>query len=314
MRFASRPVVPFLILLAGAACGSGGALPIDAAPPDAPPAPFVLAPGTTTVLTKTLAVGAREIVLFVPAFAYDKGQAYFLLVNDGQDAGALGLAVTLDDLWKKGMLAPMVVVALPVTPGGDRVQDYGTAEHDVSIACDPGSGSPLLGTQAGAYARYLIDQALPAAAQEVGITPVAARTGLLGASLGGLSAFSIAWDHPEVFGFAGAMSGSFWWRTLSGTVEDRQASRIMPAIVARTSPRPAIRAWFEAGTDDETADRDGDGIIDAIDDTLDLMAAMQALGFQSGVDMVYDEKAHGIHGYATWSAMLPVFLTWAAGT
>ncbi len=314
MQLPSRSAALLAALALCAACGSGGAQAQDAAPPDAASPPFVLAPGTTTVLTKTLMVGTREIVLFVPAFAYDKGQAYFLLVNDGQDAVALGLALTLDDLWKKQKLAPMIVVALPVTPGGTRLQDYGTAEHDVSIACDPGSGSPLLGTQAGAYARFVIDQALPAAGQEVGVTPVPARTGLLGASLGGLSAFSIAWDHPEVFGFAGAMSGSFWWRTLSGTVDERQNSRIMQAIVARTPPRPAIRAWFEAGTDDETADRDGDGIIDAIDDTLDLMADMQALGFQMGVDMVYDQVDHGIHGYATWSAVLPTFLTWAAGT
>jgi len=109
------------------------------------------------------------------------------------------------------------------------------------------------------------------------------------------------------------MSGSFWWRAVSGTVEERQNSRIMQAVVARTSTRPAIRAWFEASTDDETADRDRDGIIDAIDDTLDLMAAMQAVGFQTGVDTVYDQVAHGIHGYATWRAVLPAFLTWAAG-
>src|SRR5262249_31710011 len=239
---------------------------------------------------------------------------YYLFLNDGQDADALGLAVTLDDLWKKQQLPPMIVVALPVSPGGTRLQDYGTAEHDVSIACDPGGGSGLLGTQAAAYARYVTEQPPPGAVREVGVAPVPARPGFLGASLGGLSAFSITWDPPETFGFAGAMSGSFWWRTMSGTVEQRQASRIMQAIVARTSPRPAIRAWFEAGTDDETADRDGDGIIDSIDDTLDLMAAMGALGFQNGGDMVYGQVEHGIHGYATWAAVLPAFLAWATGT
>src|SRR5262249_40795596 len=203
------------VLAFAAACGS-----------DAASSPFVPASGTTMVLTKTVMVGTREIVLFVPAFAYDGSRAYYLFLNDGQDADALGLAVTLDDLWKKQQLPPMIVVALPVSPGGTRLQDYGTAEHDVSIACDPGGGSGLLGTQAAAYARYVIDQALPAAVREVGVAPVPARTGFLGASLGGLSAFSITWDHPETFGFAGAMSGSFWWRTMSGTVEQRQATPI----------------------------------------------------------------------------------------
>lgn len=301
-----------LCLVACAACGSSGAGTPDATP-DAAPVTFTPASGTTMVLTATMPVGAREVVLFVPAFDYDRSQAYLLFVNDGQDATALRVALTLDDLWTAGTLQPMVVAALPVTPGGVRLQDYGTAEHDVSIACDPGNGQALLGTAAGAYARYVIDDALPAVVHATGIVPAAQRTGFLGASLGGLSAFSIAWDHPEVFGLAGALSGSFWWRTMSGTVEERQQSRIMQAIVARSAAHPGFRAWLEAGTDDETADRDGDGIIDAIDDTLDLIAALTALGFHEGVDVVYDQVEHGAHAYPTWSAVLPDFLRYAAG-
>ncbi len=306
------------LALALAACGSGSAAAPDAPAPDAPPpdAPAVVfqpAPSTTTVLTASVMLGTRKMVLFAPAFAYNPDHAYFLVLNDGQDVGALGLSVELDDLWKKQLLAPMIVLALPVTPGGDRLQDYGTAEHDVSIPCVTGDvGAPLYGTRAAEYGRYVIDVAIPAAADAVGFRPPPARTGFLGASLGGLSAFSIAWDHPEVFGFAGAMSGSFWWRTQAGTVEERQQSRIMQAIVARSTPRPGLRAWFEAGTNDETADRDMDGIIDAIDDTLDLMAAMAPLGFTAGGNMVYDEVAGGTHSYPTWAAVLPDFLTWAA--
>jgi enterochelin esterase-like enzyme len=300
----------FLIVLA-AGCGGGAAQPaVDAPLPDAAPG-FAPVPGTTTVLSQTITVGARAIVVYVPAFAYDPAQATWLLLNDGQDTGALGLTGTLDAMWKDQTLAPMVVIALPVAPGGDRLQDYGTAEHDVSIPCDPGN-PPLLGTKAAEYGQYVIRDALPAAERAVGATPAPAKTGLLGASLGGLSALAIAWDHPETFGFAGAMSGSFWWRTMSGTVEQRQSSRIMPAIIARAAPHPGFRVWFEAGTNDETADRDGDGIIDAIDDTLDTIAALNALGFQTGKDVVYREVQGGIHGYPTWAAVLPELLTWAA--
>ncbi len=311
-----KAVAPLLLL--ASACGGSGepALPdagvsLDAAAPDAPPPVFTAPSGTTMVLSATIPVGSRSIVLFVPAFGYDPADTTFLLVNDGQDVIPLGVALALDDLWKKDQLRPMVVVALPVTPGGDRLHDYGTAEHDVTIACD--TGTQILGTRAADYARYVIDQALPAAEAAVGFAASPARTGFIGASLGGLSAFSIAWDHPEVFAFAGVMSGSLWWRTHAGTVEERQNSRIMHAIVARSEPRPGLRAWFQAGTNDETADRDEDGVIDAIDDTLDLMAALRAKGFEDGVSMVYREVERGIHGYPTWRVVFPEFLLWAAG-
>src|SRR5262245_45543433 len=232
-----------LCLLAAISCGSS----VGSSPDASPPVMFDPVPGTTMVLTHTLSVSTRQIVVFVPAFAYDRSQAVYLFLNDGQDIGALGLVPTLDDLWKKNAIRPMVVAAMPVSPGGDRLQDYGTAEHDVAIPCDTGdTGAPLLGTKAGDFGRYVVDQALPAVQAAVGFRAPAARTGLLGASLGGLSAFSIAWDHPEAFGFAGAMSGSFWWRTQAGTVEQRQQSRIMQNIVARSSGRPGFRAWFEA--------------------------------------------------------------------
>jgi iron(III)-enterobactin esterase len=304
-----RRLAPLLATVAACGGGDGGAAVVDAAPPDAA-VPFEPASGTTTVLTKTVMVGERRMILFVPAFAYDPAAATFLVVNDGQDVGALGLAVTLDDLWRRELLGPMVVVALPVQPGGNRLHDYGTAERDVSIPCD--TGQQLLGTRAGEYGLWVIGQALPAAAREVGLAGAPARAGLLGASLGGLSAFSLAWDHPEVFSFAGAMSGSFWWRTVAGTVEERQRTRIMHAIVARSQPRPGFRAWLQAGTRDETDDRDGDGVIDAIDDTLDLIAALRALGYEEGPDLTYRQVEGGIHGYPTWSAVLPEFLLWAA--
>ena len=133
-----------------------------------------------------------------------------------------------------------------------------------------------------------------------------------GASFCRTAAFSVAWDHPEVFGFAGAMSGSFWWRTSSASLDDRQSTRIMQNIVARsTDPHHGFRAFLEAGTQDETADRDGNGIIDAIDDTLWLMQKMDGLGLVRDAGYTYLEVQGGIHGYATWKSVLPQFLAWA---
>ena len=259
------------------------------------------------VRTQTLTLGARSITLYLPGFKYDAAKAYFLVLNDGQDVGALGLAGTLSDLWNKNQLAPLIVIAVPAV---DRLQQYGTSEHDLAIACN--ADNTQYGTKAADYEKFVLTELLPAAAQAVGFRPPAARTGIAGVSLGALSAFSIAWDHPEVFGFAGAMSGSFWWRTDGSTVQAAQATRIQQAIVARGAPHPGFRAFFSAGTAEETADRDGNGIIDVIDDTLWLMTRLDGQGLVRDRDYTWVQVDGGIHGYSTWTNVFPRLLTWWA--
>ena len=51
------------------------------------------------------------------------------------------------------------------------------------------------------------------------------------------------------------------------------------------------------------------GIIDAIDDTKDLMLAAQG----KVRSQTYVEVPNGIHDYSTWHQVFPQFLTWAAG-
>ena len=289
-------------LLLGA-CASGGGADAGRAPglPDGS-----VASGTTAVLTATTTLGGREVTLFYPAFPFQPGDAGLLLLNDGQDVDALRVATRLDQAWAAGTARPLVVVAIPA---GDRLQEYGTAEDGGSIACLPSDGEGPYGTGAAAYEALVVERLLPEAWAMLGARPPPARTGFLGASLGGLSAFSTAWGHPGVFGYAGALSGSFWWRTTPGTVEERQRSRIMQAIVARSAPHPGFRAWLEAGTADETADRNGNGVIDAIEDTTDLVAALAAVGV---TDVTYREVPGGQHSYTTWANVLPEFLAWAA--
>ncbi len=259
------------------------------------------------VRTQTLQIGGRPVTLFVPGFKYDPAKAYFLVLNDGQDVAQLRFPGALSELWTQGQVAPLIVIAVPAV---DRLQQYGTTEHDVAIACN--TQGQQLGTKAADYQKFVLQEVLPAVAHAVGFRPPAARTGFLGASLGGLSAFSIAWDHPEAFGFAGVMSGSFWWRTDESSLQARQDTRIMQNIVGRSAPHPGFRAWLEAGTQDETADRDNNGIIDAIDDTLWLMKKLDGVGLVRDRDYTYLQVTGGTHDYGTWAGVLPQFLTWAA--
>jgi hypothetical protein len=72
-----------------------------------------------------------------------------------------------------------------------------------------------------------------------------------------------------------------------------------------------MRFYFECGSEDEIEDRNGNGVIDSIDDTLDLMETLANKGYDRGNEMYYHEILGGKHDIATWAIAFPVFLTWA---
>ena len=240
----------------------------------------------------------REIDLWLPpGFAPGRPRA-LLLMLDGQTAPAWGLTQALESLARERP-AP-IVAAVPASP--ERLEEYGTAG-----TCDFAGRGRL----ARLFQDYLVYEVLPAARERCGLPGDAAGTGIFGASMGGLCAFDTAWRHPEVFGCAGIFSGSFWWRTDDSSPAAQQASRIVHRNVRAAQRVPALRLWFQAGTHDEAADRDGDGVIDAIQDTRELMGELAQRGFREGTDMVYREVDGGEHHEATWARVLPEFLRWA---
>jgi enterochelin esterase-like enzyme len=136
------------------------------------------------------------------------------------------------------------------------------------------------------------------------------HTAIMGWSLGGLSAFDLAWRHPDRFGRVGVFSGAFWWRTDDRNVAAKQASRIMHRRVRETPGNPALGMWFETGLRDEQADRDGDGVIDAVQDTEELVLELERKGYRRGRDMVH-LTVEGTHDLPTWRRLLPEWLVWA---
>ena len=131
-------------------------------------------------------------------------------------------------------------------------------------------------------------------------------------SLGGLSAFDIAWNYPHVFSTAGVFSGSFWWRSKSyDQGYDDSSDRIMHKLVRATDSKSKQRFWFECGSEDEYADRNNNGVIDSIEDTLDIISELEILGFEKGKDLRYLEIPGGHHNEETWAQAMPDFLRWA---
>jgi hypothetical protein len=67
---------------------------------------------------------------------------------------------------------------------------------------------------------------------------------------------------------------------------------------------------LQTGQLDEKADRNKNGIIDSIDDTLGIIIELKKLGFEDGKQIRYEELPDGSHDIKTWSRVMPVFLDW----
>lgn len=245
--------------------------------------------------------GKRDLTVYLPPGYEDiPTRAWpLLLVHDGQEMDAWKLTEALARHHAAGGDAP-VVAALGAGP--DRMQDYGTA----GTVNAQGHGG-----RAAEFQMFVTDTVLPRLLRRYRLRAGPAHLAVIGASLGGLSAFDLAWRRPHLFGVVGAFSGSFWWRTDDSGVAAQQATRIPHQRVRSTPTPPKLRLWFQTGTRDEQADRDGNGVIDAIQDTTELIDELVAKGFRRDREVAYLEIPGGEHNPATWARALPAFLTWA---
>lgn len=221
-----------------------------------------------------------------------------LFFNDGQDFNALKMAQTFQAYEAKYPDLPLVLIGIEA---GDRINEYGTVyKNDYKNR----------GNKAILYNDFIIREFIPYVKSEFKIKMDPIRTGFAGFSLGGLSAIDITFHNPEVFGFSGVFSGSFWWRYKPFKESDPDGARILHEFIDKHPIKPNQRFWFQAGTHDEECDRNGNGIIDAIDDTLDVIKSLEKKGYIRGKNISYHEVIHGTHDPYTWGKAMPVFLDW----
>lgn len=224
-----------------------------------------------------------------------------LLLNDGQEIENLRLRETLEDLTNTNRIKPTLVVGIHA--GDERLQEYGTA------------GKPDFkkrGSKAALYTSFIKTELLPAITKLTGIEEFNS-TAYAGFSLGGLSALDITWNNPGLFDKVGVFSGSFWWRSKDLAKGYTDGDRIMHSIIRDTTIKPGIKIWLQTGTKDETSDRNKNGIIDSIDDTVDLIKEFENKGFARPADIQYLEMVGGSHNPETWAKAMPKFLVWAFG-
>ncbi|MBC7407336.1 MAG: esterase family protein [Arcicella sp.] len=224
-----------------------------------------------------------------------------LIFNDGQDFDALEMKSSISTLLAENKVAPFFCVGIHANE--HRLQEYGTASQ---------ADYKQRGSKAKLHRDFIVYELLPFLSKTYHVE--SNGNTIAGLSLGGLSAMDIGWNNPEIFAKIGVFSGSFWWRQKSeeeGYTDEND--RIMHNIIRAGTYKKGMKFWFEAGTNDEKSDRNNNGIIDAIEDTSDLISELEKKGYKNNEDLIYEEVENGEHNANTWKKVLPKFLVWAFG-
>jgi hypothetical protein len=255
---------------------------------------------------------AKLTVLHTAPSPKDRSQFNLLILNDGQDMKKLRVRETLDSLYKKGVLKPLVVIGIDA---GDRNREFGVAGKPDYLGH---------GNKASFYDAFVNDELYPYAKKQSGVRKFNC-VAIAGWSLGGLSAFDFAWNHPDKISKVGVFSGSFSWRNKSAqdSSYSDETNRILFAKLKASRKKPGLQYWFCSGGTNEISNsnqyrifstsQNKDSIVDLFDDTPDLISLLEKKIVATRDGIVYRGLNSNCPDYESWGTVFPDFLIWAFG-
>ncbi len=223
--------------------------------------------------TSRILGNTRDVTVYAPPGVDPAGKdTVLLLLFDGPDYldRHAPVPTMLDRLTGNGRLPPTVAVF---------IANPGTEARERELPANP------------AFAAMLADELLPWLSERMGIRPRPDRTVLAGSSYGGLAAVSAALAHPDRFGNALSMSGSFWWHPADAP-PDRPEH--MAGLVASRDRRP-VRFFLSAGLFESGSD----GEIGILESSRHLRDVLEAKGYE----VTYRDYAAG-HDRFAWRGAL----------
>jgi len=211
---------------------------------------------------------ARDVFVYFPG-AYDDGSCAnrpAILFHDGNESLTRGDFASVADAEYAQFPMESAVLAFVALPSQDvRIDQY------------------TFGTQTAKgdlYVDFLVSDLLPRV-RALHVCGAQAALGIAGASLGGLISAYAAFEKPNIFGFVGSQSGSFFWNN--------------EALVthAQTTPKIPVRFYLDHGCPD-------DNCISNRDMNLALVA--------KSYDVMHVEDPGAQHDWSFWKARLPRLL------
>ena len=171
----------------------------------------------------------REYGVYVPA-QYDGSKSAALMVFQDGMAYMKVVPTMFDNLIDSGDMP--VTIGLFVNPGiVPAAHEKAQPRYNRSFEFD---------TVDGRYAKFLLEELMPVALKGLNITDDPNLRGSVGASTGGIAAFTLAWERPDQFR-----------RVFSqvGTYVGLRGGNELPVLVRKTEPKP-IRVFLQSGTND----------------------------------------------------------------
>ena len=178
----------------------------------------------------------RDWWLYVPAQYQPDGTAALMIFQDGSNylrpTGPWRAPVVLDNLIARGEMP--VTLALFINPGHDPAK--GAPKRPGS----PSNRSLEYNSLGDRYARFLLEEILPAVAKTHPFSADPERRALVGSSSGGIAAFTAAWERPDQFRKVLSTIGSFVH--LAG-------GDAYPSLIRKTERKP-LRVYLEDASGD----------------------------------------------------------------
>lgn len=218
----------------------------------------------------TKLANARDVFVYLPA-AYDDATCPVLPVNifhDGNEAITRGhFDIEADTLFaaKPELAQILIFVALPS-------QDVRMAEYTFGT----------MGALGDDYGAFLADDLLPRLESKLRVCRNPADRALSGESLGGLISTYLAFQRPDVWGFVGAQSSSYFWNS-DWMIQRAGADPVVP-----------VRLYVDHGCPNDNCD-----------ENRRFVAAVQSKGYE----IQHVEAPNAAHDWPDWRARVPAIYT-----
>jgi enterochelin esterase family protein len=226
----------------------------------------------------------RDYYVYVPA-QYDGTTAAAVMVfqdgfNYAREDGPFRVPIVFDNLIHQGAMPPTIGIfinpgVVPPARPDQKPRNNRSFEYD---------------TLSDQYARFLLEEILPAVGKSYQLTTDPRQRGICGISSGGICAFTVAWERPDAFRKVVSHVGSF---------TNIRGGHVYPALIRKTERKP-IRVFLQDGSHD----------LDNLHGSWplanqEMAAALKFAGYD--YQFVYGDGGHnGKHG----GAILPDTLRW----
>jgi len=175
----------------------------------------------------------RDCSIYVPAQYDPKQPTCFMVFQDGSayqnPKSQFRVPVVFDNLIHKKEIPVMIGIFINpgVIPGSGERKPVSNRSFEYDSLSDQ-------------YAKFLEKEIIPEVAKKYNLRKDAAGRGICGISSGGICAFTVAWQRPDLFHKVLSHVGSF---------TNIRGGDVYPGVIRKAKPRP-IRVFLQDGSHD----------------------------------------------------------------